>query len=130
MDGKPILNIKSLKEQVYEFLREQMRGGAILPGGRLAISDVLPLQPFPAALGHDPDALCGCVSGAASVEELQAILALAGFDDIRVVVNRASREFIRDWAPGSGIEDYVASARVQAVKPPEGCGACTACDGL
>jgi DNA-binding GntR family transcriptional regulator len=32
MDGKPILNIKSLKEQVYEYLREQMRKGEILPG--------------------------------------------------------------------------------------------------
>jgi DNA-binding GntR family transcriptional regulator len=32
MDGKPILNLKSLKEQVYEYLREQMRTGALLPG--------------------------------------------------------------------------------------------------
>ncbi len=32
MDSKPILNIKSLKEQVYEYLREQMRNGRILPG--------------------------------------------------------------------------------------------------
>jgi len=30
--GAPLLNIKSLKEQVYEHLREQMRTGAILPG--------------------------------------------------------------------------------------------------
>lgn len=32
MDGRPILNIKSLKEQVYEYLREQMRTGEIRPG--------------------------------------------------------------------------------------------------
>jgi DNA-binding GntR family transcriptional regulator len=32
VDNKPVLNIKSLKEQVYEYLREQMRIGAILPG--------------------------------------------------------------------------------------------------
>jgi len=32
MDAKPILNVKSLKEQVYDFLREQMRRGEILPG--------------------------------------------------------------------------------------------------
>jgi DNA-binding GntR family transcriptional regulator len=30
--GIPLLNVKSLKEQVYEYLREQMRTGAILPG--------------------------------------------------------------------------------------------------
>ncbi len=32
MDTKPILNIKSLKEQVYEYLRERMRTGQLLPG--------------------------------------------------------------------------------------------------
>ena len=32
MDAKPVLNVKSLKEQVYDFLREQLRRGEILPG--------------------------------------------------------------------------------------------------
>lgn len=32
MDEKPVLNVKSLKSQVYEYLREQMRRGDILPG--------------------------------------------------------------------------------------------------
>ncbi|HEK85553.1 MAG: GntR family transcriptional regulator [Candidatus Saccharicenans sp.] len=32
MINKPVLNVKSLKEQVYDFLREQMRRGEILPG--------------------------------------------------------------------------------------------------
>jgi DNA-binding GntR family transcriptional regulator len=32
MNPKTILNVKSLKEQVYDFLREQMRRGEILPG--------------------------------------------------------------------------------------------------
>ena len=32
MDAKPILNIRSLKEQVYEYLRERMRTGELLPG--------------------------------------------------------------------------------------------------
>jgi len=32
MTPEPILNVKSLKEQVYEYLREQMRKGEILPG--------------------------------------------------------------------------------------------------
>jgi len=32
MDKKPLLTIKSLKEQVYEYLRGQMRSGRLLPG--------------------------------------------------------------------------------------------------
>lgn len=32
MDENPVLNVKSLKSQVYEYLREQMRRGDILPG--------------------------------------------------------------------------------------------------
>ena len=32
VDKKPLLTIKSLKEQVYEYLREQMRSGLLLPG--------------------------------------------------------------------------------------------------
>jgi DNA-binding GntR family transcriptional regulator len=47
MDKRPILNVKSLKEQVYEYLREQMRTGGLRPGsiidmeetsGRLGVS--------------------------------------------------------------------------------------------
>jgi len=36
---KPLLNIKSLKEQVYEFLREAMRRGEILPGSVIDMED-------------------------------------------------------------------------------------------
>lgn len=39
MDGKPILNVKSLKEQVYEYLRDQMRRGAILPGSAIDMEE-------------------------------------------------------------------------------------------
>lgn len=39
MDGKPVLNVKSLKEQVYEYLREQMRRGEILPGSAIDMEE-------------------------------------------------------------------------------------------
>ncbi len=39
MNPKPILNVKSLKEQVYEYLREQMRRGEILPGSAIDMEE-------------------------------------------------------------------------------------------
>jgi hypothetical protein len=44
------------------------------------------------------------------------MLAESGFADIRITTNEHSREFIRDWLPGSGAESYVASATIQATK--------------
>ena len=41
----------------------------------------------------------------------------AGFTDVRVVEKAESREFIKDWLPGSGAEDFVVSANVTATKP-------------
>ena len=87
------------------------------PRGRLAISDVVKTQALPPGLENDVAALTGCVSGAASVETIRALLRVAGFEEIRVEVKEASREFIRDWLPGSGVEDYVASASIEAIKP-------------
>jgi len=87
------------------------------PGGRLAISDVVNTRTLPPGLENDVAALTGCVSGAASVETITALLRVAGFEDVRVDVKEASRDFIRDWLPGSGVENYVASASIEAIKP-------------
>jgi DNA-binding GntR family transcriptional regulator len=39
MDRKPLLNVKSLKEQVYEYLREQMRSGELRPGSAIDMEE-------------------------------------------------------------------------------------------
>lgn len=107
-----VINLSADKAAVY---REAYR--VLKPGGRLAISDVVALRPLPASWGEDPDLVGGCIAGAISPEEVERLMSAAGFADISVSVDVGSRTFIRDWAPGTGIEDFVASAYIEARKP-------------
>jgi hypothetical protein len=44
------------------------------------------------------------------------MLRKAGFERIAVELKKESREYIREWLPGSGAEDYVVSAAIIAFK--------------
>ncbi len=90
------------------------------PGGRLAIADVVATAELPAAIAAQVEALTGCIAGAARADVLRGLLEGAGFEDVRIEVREESRAFIRDWMPGSGAENYVASATLQATKPRTG----------
>ena len=107
-----VINLVPDKEQVY---REAFR--VLRLGGRLAIADVVNTAPLPPDLSADPALLCGCIAGAATVRQIEDWLAAAGFVDIRITVKPGSRKLVATWAPGRGIEDFVASATIEARKP-------------
>jgi len=107
-----VINLVPDKAQVF---RETFR--ALKPGGRIAISDVVNMAPLPTELKADTALVCGCVAGAAPVDRVEAWLREAGFTDISITVKPESRDLIATWAPGRGIENYVASAIVEARKP-------------
>jgi SAM-dependent methyltransferase len=119
-----VINLSPDKPAVF---REAWR--VLRPGGRLAIADVVLLATPPAALRASAAAFSGCVTGAATVQDLRAMLTAAGFASIRIEPRPESRTFIAGWLPGSGAEDYVASATIEAIKPAAAPGACcgTAC---
>ncbi len=111
-----VINLSPDKAAVF---RDAFR--VLKAGGRLAISDVVAMKTLPESLQHDVAALTGCIAGAVDVATVEELLAAAGFENIRVAVKQESREFIRDWMPGSGVEDYVVSATIEATKPGAAC---------
>jgi len=107
-----VINLVPDKAQVF---CEAFR--VLKPGGRLAISDVINTAPLSPELAADPKLICGCVVGAAPAHKIEAWLREAGFIDIRVTIKPESRDLIATWAPGRGVENYVASAIIEGWKP-------------
>jgi len=87
------------------------------PGGRLAVSDVVATAPIPPEVKEDPRLYSGCVAGAVTQEEYEALLRTAGFENIRVGLRDESREFIREWREDADVSAYVLSASITAQKP-------------
>lgn len=107
-----VINLSPDKRAVFQ---EALR--VLKPGGRLAISDVVALKPIPEALSNDVAAIAGCVAAAASVDTIRSLLLSAGFENVRIDIKQESREFISGWLPEAKVEDFVASATIEATKP-------------
>ena len=107
-----VINLAPDKVQVF---RDAYR--VLKPGGRLAISDIVLTAELPAEIKTEVALYTGCVAGAVSVAELTGLMAAAGFQAIRIAPKDTSRDYIQQWAPGRGVENYIASANIEAVKP-------------
>jgi len=107
-----VINLSPEKPEVF---REAFR--VLKPGGRLAITDIVATTPIPEDVRDDVELHVGCTAGAATIDELASALTDSGFAEIQIKPLAASRETIRDWKPGSRLEDYVVSATIEAIRP-------------
>jgi SAM-dependent methyltransferase len=107
-----VINLSPDKAQVF---RDCLR--VLKPGGRLAISDIVLTAELPEAIKAEVALYTGCVAGAASIDQLTSMLAAAGFSAIRIAPKDTSADYIRQWAPYRGVENHIASASIEAVKP-------------
>jgi len=109
-----VINLSPEKEKVF---RDAYR--VLKPGGRLAVSDVVATSPLPEEVRKDLSLISACIGGAERVESVKRMLEEIGFEEVKVTPVEASRDFIREWLPEKGLENALASARIEAVKPLE-----------
>lgn len=107
-----VINLSPEKGRVYEEVFRVLK-----PGGRVAISDIVEREELPEELRDDPEALAGCVSGAASPEDHGAWLRAAGFEHIDVNIEDGSDEVLETWSEDHDLSRYLASASIEARKP-------------
>lgn len=107
-----VINLSPDKQRVYD---ECFR--VLAPGGRVAFSDVVEIHEMSEAIRQDAFLNSCCIGGARTPDAIRAMLKAAGFANIVVDVKLDSKTFIKDWAPGSQAEDYVASADISATRP-------------
>ncbi|OGV31949.1 MAG: arsenite S-adenosylmethyltransferase [Lentisphaerae bacterium GWF2_45_14] len=106
-----VINLSPDKKQVFS---EAFR--VLKPGGRITISDVAAVKPIPKEVRDDLSKYSGCVAGAIQVSEIRKTLEGEGFKNIKIAINEDSKRFIKDWFPGSGVEEYVRSSIIEAEK--------------
>lgn len=107
-----VINLSPEKHKVFDDAFRVLKSG-----GRLAVSDVVATAELPEEVKNDLALHAGCMAGASLISDVEAMLRKSGFRDIRIQPKDESKEFIRTWAPGRNIEDYVISATIEAKKP-------------
>jgi SAM-dependent methyltransferase len=114
-----VINLSPNKPQVF---RDAFR--VLKAGGRLAISDVVATVELPEEMRNDAGLISGCMGNASLIEDLEEMMRAAGFEQIRIQPKDESKEFIKDWAPGHNVTDFVVAATIEAVKPGACCSGC------
>lgn len=109
-----VINLSPNKAQVFNDAFRVLKAG-----GRVAVSDVVASAPLPDEIKNDKELLSGCMAGASTVDEIKTMMQNSGFINIEIHPKDESRSFIKDWAPGTNIEEFVISAYIQADKPAD-----------
>ena len=97
----------NLAEDKGAVIKEAFR--VLRPGGRLAVADMVELEPLDPTIKQALDAWAGCLSGTIPIEEYRAELVGAGFADPEIEVHATESM--------PGVDGKVGSAYIRARKP-------------
>jgi arsenite methyltransferase len=117
-----VINLSADKDAVF---REAFR--VLRPGGYLAVSDTVALQPFSDEMKRDAATWSVCASGSLDLETYRAKLAAAGFAPVEISEVTPTDFGLSDGvddgaataasALAGGLKSWVASAQIRAYKP-------------
>lgn len=118
-----VLNLVPDKRRAFREIHRVLK-----PGGRMAVSDIVKLQPLPDVIENDTDALCACISGAMPIQDYLDAAAASGLEDVHVVseadfgdmffaTDGPVSEKVREAFPDGVCRGYIASIKVTARKP-------------
>lgn len=96
----------NLAEDKGAVIREAYR--VLRPGGRLAVADMVELEPLAPEVKRATDAWAGCVAGTIPVEDYRRLLVEAGFSEPEIQVHQVTE------VPEGG---RIGSAYIRALKP-------------
>ena len=123
-----VINLSPEKGQVWEEIAR-----VLVPGGRVAVSDIALRRPLPDGVFDLAESLVGCVAGAVLVDEIHEMMEEAGFVEIAIALRPeyvAAMENLQDplyrgiaelLPAGARLSDYIVSASITAHVPCEGC---------
>lgn len=112
-----VINLSPEKQAVFDDAFRVLK-----VGGRLAISDIVMIAPMPEASRNDASSLCGCIGGAAPLDEVKAMLARAGFESIEITFSPNSAAIVESWMKGAS--QYIASVTIEARRGPAKAACC------
>ncbi|MBI4721482.1 MAG: arsenite methyltransferase [Candidatus Stahlbacteria bacterium] len=118
-----VINLSADKINVFQEVHR-----VLMPGGRIAISDIALLKELPNRIQESIEAYVGCVGGAILVDEYKRIVEASGLKDVKITVKGTSacvdsntkdpigRAILDGLGENESLEDYVVSIYVEGYK--------------